>query len=102
MLYREPELRNEIDDWRSTLRRSGYLDKDVFCSINEDGLDLDFKSFIKIAKRKRIPRIEAQYLENFNVDSNICQPVFVTPNERKKYSFKDSDLTKELIISKME
>ena len=100
--YREVELQNEIDEWRLAIRSHAYLDKDSFCGIMGEELDLGLTNFIETAQKKRVSRIDSLYLGKTDNDDQFFQPVFVTPEERAKYTYKNVDMTKELILKEIE
>ena len=83
--YREPELSKEIDEWRATIRKSKYLCKNNFCSISDAQLDPDLANFTILALRKRVARIDDEYLDKKVDDQTYSDPVFITLEERKKY-----------------
>ena len=99
--YRNPDLTKEIEEWRATIRKSKYLEKESFCSISDAELDRDLVNFTTIALAKRVLRIDDEYLGKEGVDLSYSDPVFVTPDERKKYREKDVTVIKEQIASDM-
>ena len=95
--YRDTDVSKEIDEWRVTIRRTDYLNKDTFCGISDEILDPDLVNFTARALSKRVSRIDAEYLGK-EVDLSYCDPVFITQDERNRYSQKNVSVIKGQIL----
>ena len=96
--YGDSDLSKETEDWRATIHRTNYLNKDTFCGICVEKLDHDLVNFTARASSKRVSRIDAEYLGK-EVDLSYCDPVFITPDERNRYSSKNVSVIKGQNVS---
>ena len=83
--YRNRELGREIDEWRYCLRKSRFLSKEEFVSIDGKQLDEQLKEFTKLSKIKRYYTITKNILrEEIPKNDQLLHPVYITPEERAK------------------
>lgn len=78
--YRHHKLTNEINEWRECIRKSEFLLKEDFISIDGKQLDEELINFTKLAKIKRFYTVTKNFLkEEILNNEQLMHPVYITP-----------------------
>ena len=83
---RRRDLSAEIDEWRLVLRKSNYLIQTNFTSMNGNALEPELLNFTSISKVYRFHKIGQIFLDIDITDERLVHPIFVTPEEKRKYN----------------
>ena len=106
--YRNQNLKDCIELWQISLRRSKYLTRggDSLTSVKGKVLDPQLLHFTKLARIKRYYNISRQFLnEEIPDDPELLHPVYITTEENLKYndiSRMSKDAIQGTILNKIE